>query len=49
MPTINRRHNKLEFCNEISGSRFDLDKSVLTDTDYEPKVTKMIVINDRLQ
>ena len=47
-PTINRRNNKLEVCNKISGSKFDLDKSVLTETDYETEVMKMIVINDRL-
>jgi hypothetical protein len=47
-PTINRRNNKLEVCDKISGSRFDLDKSVLTETDYEPEVTKIIVINNRL-
>jgi hypothetical protein len=48
-PTINQKKNKLEVCKKISGSRFDLDKSVVTETDYEPEVTKMVFINNRLQ
>jgi hypothetical protein len=48
-PTMNRKNNRLRVYNKISGNRLDLDKSMLTETDDEPEVMKMVFINNRLQ